>query len=809
VRARAVAVCGMSSFRGRSFAREDLRVGSQVVGGNQLLSGRIGRVKDITGQGSNRRYFVEWEDGDNYGMEGREWSCYPKRSLRQHVEGRDLAPAPRRGVRQRAVSSHAAGGKRGRGNGTFAPESDGSGSSETDGGDGSSASESSSEDDDVVQGNEEDDDADGQEDAAAAPGNDGRGHRHQRPAPSIVMHQPPQQFEEDSTIYLEKKVRGQLVDHITWTCRGDVPEALEQQRYNGRCRLQWQLLNLRADDDKREVDYWKLMYPPLALNEQLALTNANIAQWNSDHADAPPVALAEKWEIVRVKGLRLAMSLQPVKRPLKWYWQKDADSDEVLIPPNFGERYGMSRDRFEKLEQHTQYCPRPPAGADVDPWWPVRGLVAAFNQRRNHCISPGLFVTEDESGSWWFGKNAKKLPAFLQDGACPHVTYMKKKPKKHFIEFKNICDVDSGIMLQLELQEGGDVMANKPYSRQYAPHVAWSLRLLAGAGLLMSWRVVIADAAFGSVSAVKALLKHGMLAMMIVKTAHTLYPITEFRLWASTKDPKHNVDDRGSRLVYTANVSVRGAGADNDVSHRIAAIAFMHQNVRTIVSSYGRCGDGNPLQEERKMLHPDPDNVGHHRVVTAWRDIPCPENVAEMIHGFGAIDQHNDLRQGILRMEYQHRTPHWWKRIATTLDGMHFTDAYRAYCWDKCMNGDGSAPSDLIDFCSRLARQLIFNDWKPSAAIHERRRAENAAQQRQHTLAQACKLPGRSWFNDAQEYQDKARGRCRICTKKASHYCEACSTGLEDRRQKMSIFWCCQKDGSCFAQHLQDVVALN
>jgi hypothetical protein len=565
---------------------------------------------------------------------------------------------------------------------------------------------------------------------------------------------------------------------------------------------------MRADDEKREVDYWKLMYPPLALNDQLALTNANIDIWNAEHGDAPPVARAEKWELVRVKGLRLAMSLQPVKRPLKWYWQKDPDGDEVLMPPNFGERYGMSRDRFEKLEQHTQYCPKPPGTAANDAWWPVRSLITAFNTRRNQCVSPGLFITEDESGSWWYGKNAKKLPAFLQDGACPHVTYMKKKPKKHFVEFKNICDVDSGIMLQLELQEGGDVMSNKAYSRAYAPHVAWSLRLLGGAGLLMSWRVVIADAAFGSVSAVKALLKHGVLAMMIVKGAHTLYPIKEFRLWASTKNPKENLDDRGARLVYTANVGVRMAGADADVSHRIAAIAFIHQNMRTIVTSYGRCGDGDPLQEERKVLLPDADNPGTHRVVTAWRPVPCPENVAEMIHGFGAIDQHNDLRQGILRMEYQHRTPHWWKRIATTLDGMHYTDAYRAYCWDKAINGDGTAPMDLIDFCSRLARQLIFNDWKPSTAIAERRRTENASQQRQHTLKQACKLPGRSWFDSDAKLQDKARGRCRICKQKASHYCEACSTGLDDKRTKLSIFWCCQKDGACFAQHLQSVVTL-
>jgi hypothetical protein len=626
--------------------------------------------------------------------------------------------------------------------------------------------------------------------------------------PNIVQVQPLVFGEENHTIQLVKKVRGQQTDDIVWTCRKDMPDALETNRFQGRCSLRWNLLNMRADDEKREIDYWKLMYPPVALNEQLELTNANIDAWNADHPDVAPVQRAEKWELVRVKGLRLAMSLQPVKRPIKWYWDKDTDATSVLTPPNFGEKFGMTRDRFEKLEQHTQYCARPPYNPDgIDEWWPVRQLVTHFNRRRNAAVSPGLFITEDESGSWWYGKNAKKLPSFLQDGACPHVTYMKKKPKQHFVEFKNICDVDSGIMLQLEIQEGGTAMADKPFARQYSQHVAWSLRLLSGAGLLQSWRVLIADAAFGSVSAVKTLLKHGMLAMMIVKGAHTLYPIKEFRLWASTKNPKEVADDRGCRVVYTANVNIRASGADADQRHRIAAIGYVHENMRTIVTSYGRCCDGPPLQEERKVLITDPEDCNHHRVATAFRPIPCPENVAEMIHGFGAIDQHNDLRQGILRMEYQHRTTQWWKRVATTLDGMHFTDAYRAYAWDKYTHGDGTAPLDLIDFCGRLSRQLIFNDWKPSYALEDRVRREQGDREHLHKLSKACDLPGRSWFNSDGTLQDKCRGQCKICKKKASHYCDACSSGLHDRRSKQFIFWCCQKDGSCFAKHLQNVTS--
>jgi hypothetical protein len=179
-----------------------------------------------------------------------------------------------------------------------------------------------------------------------------------------------------------------------------------------------------------------------------------------------------------------------------------------------------------------------------------------------------------------------------------------------------------------------------------------------------------------------------------------------------------------------------------------------------------------------------------------------------MIHGFGAIDQHNDLRQGTLRLEYQQRTVHWWRRVITTLEGMHITDAYKVYCWDKYTNGNGQEPMEFIDFCSRLAHQLIFNDWKPSAAIAERLRAQGGdthEKQAVHTLKQVCKLPGRQWFTEDGSLQDKARGLCRICKKKCSHYCEACSTGLDDGRRRHFIFYCCLKDGACLQQHVNDV----
>lgn len=71
----------------------------------------------------------------------------------------------------------------------------------------------------------------------------------------------------------------------------------------------------------------------------------------------------------------------------------------------------------------------------------------------------------------------------------------------------------------------------------------------------------------------------------------------------------------------------------------------MHQNVRTIITSYGNTAGGSHVLEERKALVDD--GHGQFNIVTEQHEIPCPTNVADMIAGFGAIDQHNALRQGI------------------------------------------------------------------------------------------------------------------------------------------------------------------
>lgn len=769
--------------------REIINVGSHVEGVNEAIKGWVGTVKAIEGEALAKRFFIEWHsnelDRSNPPQEGQQYSKYPKRAFRLYSSrnagnGASGAPSIRPGSqRSRRTPSRFVDADAGQ-----------EGYVEDEVSDPGSIQERSSTDDDEASGNEE-----------SGEGEEGEGQRDgsaRASAPPIAQLG---RWDQGYLLTLEKKVRGNVVDKVEWKCVNSIPVNLHTSVYEGVTRLNWNVIGKSDTDEKREYDYWALATSDDALREEVVHTNANIAAWNAAqetngvaHVPCPRCSIGE---IIRKKGLRLAMSLQP-GHPTAWYWQSESGDSSTLRAPCFGTRFGMSRNRFFALEQHEQFCAKP-ADAATDPWWRVRALVTWFNQRRAAAVKAGKFLCEDESGSWWYGRDAERLPDWMADMACPHVTFMKKKPHPKFIELKNLCDVLTGIMLCLEIQEGTIPMRAKAFVGPFPAHIAMSLRLLQSAGYLHTWRVLIADAAFGSVSACKALLQHGMLSMMIVKQAYTMYPLKQIRDWADTKDPKRNEQDKGSTLIYTANVSVPARAAGEDPSaHRIAAVGYMHQNVRTIVTSYGNCLAGAPVIEERKALQAVPGS-DEHDIVTERKEIPCPSNVSDMIAGFGAIDQHNKLRQGLLRMEYQKKTIHWWKRLATTIDGMNCTDAYKMMCYDMHRRGDD--PPDFLSFCDKLAHQLIFNIYLQDRRL--RQRDEDGAHEQDHVLA-SVKDFGRGWVTADGKGQD-IRGYCKLCKSKTSFYCTKCSTITGERVSRKSVVFICNPTKQrCFYHHCND-----
>ena len=83
----------------------------------------------------------------------------------------------------------------------------------------------------------------------------------------------------------------------------------------------------------------------------------------------------------------------------------------------------------------------------------------------------------------------------------------------------------------------------------------------------------------------------------------------------------------------------------------------------------------------------------------------------EMAHKYysysGAIDFHNKLRQGYLRLEKKWKTQDPFFRIATTLISMHVVDAY---CLYKHNINKKYQPMGLMEFVEILATQLLHNN---------------------------------------------------------------------------------------------------
>ncbi|KAL5474749.1 hypothetical protein EMCRGX_G026742 [Ephydatia muelleri] len=131
-------------------------------------------------------------------------------------------------------------------------------------------------------------------------------------------------------------------------------------------------------------------------------------------------------------------------------------------------------------------------------------------------VKPGTEVVMDESMGKW-------IPMFegTPEGV-PHLTKIIRKQCGVGIEYKDVADVNTGIILFLEIQEGAELMASKKYCDQYPKHVALTLRLtefLHGKG-----HAVYGDSYFASFQTARALLAHGTYFTGLVKNATKGFP---------------------------------------------------------------------------------------------------------------------------------------------------------------------------------------------------------------------------------------------------------------------------------------------
>jgi hypothetical protein len=145
-----------------------------------------------------------------------------------------------------------------------------------------------------------------------------------------------------------------------------------------------------------------------------------------------------------------------------------------------------------------------------DPHRHVTPIIEAFNQHMLKAFRPGQELCLDECMLLWLGK------VYLMDGWVVH----ERKPDPKGYEFKAVCDVETSLLLQLELcgSEKNKFTEKKEFfAATKSRKLAQILRMCKP--WFNSGRTVTADSGFGSPAAVAALRHHGLFSNMMLKKA--------------------------------------------------------------------------------------------------------------------------------------------------------------------------------------------------------------------------------------------------------------------------------------------------
>ena len=218
-------------------------------------------------------------------------------------------------------------------------------------------------------------------------------------------------------------------------------------------------------------------------------TNATI----QDDQDKITVSEMRKWI-----GTMFAMTISPVSN-ISDLWKEQEDG--FRMAHCFGMKTGLGHARFKFIRKHFATGPIGAGSKTFDEFRPIQQF---FNDRVADYFHPGVHIVIDESTSGWHGKDETR-----KDGP-PALTHMKGKPESVSFMFKNICCVETGIMIAIELQEGKEVMATRRYtSSGEKSSTGVILRLvdyLPGAGFILT-----GDAWFATLNALRKMAERGHL----------------------------------------------------------------------------------------------------------------------------------------------------------------------------------------------------------------------------------------------------------------------------------------------------------
>jgi Transposase IS4 len=196
-------------------------------------------------------------------------------------------------------------------------------------------------------------------------------------------------------------------------------------------------------DEKKDIpalDYFLSVFPAKQLNLMVEQTSKKLTKEGK-----PKLTKGEclKWLGV----LLLITRFEFGDRANLWATQSHC---KYVPAANFGERTGMTRDRFHDIFRCMVWSVQPPKRPDHMSseqyrWLLIEDFIANFNEHRSQYFHPGWLICVDESMSRWYGLGGHWINMGL-----PMYVAIDRKPEDG-MEIQNACCGHSNIMMQLKL----------------------------------------------------------------------------------------------------------------------------------------------------------------------------------------------------------------------------------------------------------------------------------------------------------------------------------------------------------------------
>ena len=487
-------------------------------------------------------------------------------------------------------------------------------------------------------------------------------------------------------------------------------------------------------DEDSFLDYYFTFIPVDYVKEVMLPATNHFAQ---DNGHTKPFSFQE---FINAQGILYMMeSVRLSDR--RSYWRIVPDG--YFPGLNFGK--AMSCNRFEEFLNVWQLS----AAEDMDQQ--VLDFLDAVNDHLKKAMRAGEVLCLDESMIKSFHRGLMGKMKII------------RKPRPIGNELKTVSDAETHIVLHMELHEAKEDMADKEYVKELGATAACSLRITEywrGTG-----RIVVGDSWFGSVKTCTELWKtNGLYSIMIVKTAHKLFPREMLR---SQKL------DRGQWTSTLANID----------GLEVTATRFIDLQEKLFISSTSTDLDGPP----RKTKYSG--------------DISRPQIAYDYLSKAASIDIHNHYRTGSVGLEDVWQTKSAHMRQAAGIFGFLFTNSYLAYIkFQRFMLHS--------EFKIKLANALMDYVEKPDRPRRESIEAPlDVAPAKTHVL-KLLEKPVIDKFGNVQEYNRYQR-ECFYCqhnplgkpqVRKTSYFCEGC---VGPRGQVYPL--CNPNTGRhCFRQHIEN-----